>query len=262
MKHDAALNDFSGPLVLAAEQDVAARTHYAMLGTKSGAYDRSRQEREIVDGCADRWAARLDGPGAGAVHLILALLLHKYGWDGGPFAVGWRDARGRLAEDLPEGFARTLPKIESLLATPPRVLARKPSLPPSTTQVRAADLIAIAIRGRFFAAFVHEVAVQGNGGQYPIIEFFDRVFPRIPRLGELEGVPAMGERFDDGSVRRSRYAVSGLQWQPDPAGQVVLLQSGSATRPSAEALAPSVGLYTVEWFHRLPALVDRLFGAS
>lgn len=262
MNHTAALKYLSGSVVLAAEQDIAARTLHAMAGARAGVDDRAGQERAIQEGCADRWAARLEGPGADEVHLVLALLLHKYGWDGGRFARGWRDGGAQLAAELPEGFARALPKIEALLAAPPKPLARKPGLEPGTTQFRAADLIAIRIRGRFFAAFVHEVARQGNGGQYPVIEFFDRAFSRVPRVDELEGVPARGERFNDGSVRRSLHAVSGLQWQPDPAGQVVLMQGGSTLQPVADMLAPSVGRYTVEWFHRLPALIDRLFGAA
>ncbi len=262
MNHNGALKYLSGHIVQAAQQDVAAHTHHAMLGAKRGAEHRARVNREILDECADRWAARLSGDGAYEVQLALALLLHKHGWDGGPFGRAWRAAADRLADELPEGFARALPKIEALLAAPPVPLARKPALPPSTTQFRAGDLIAITIRGRTFAAFVYEVVREGSGAQYPVVEFFDRTFPAVPSAEALAGVAAAGERFQDGAVRRSLHGVSGLTWQPDPAGQVVLLQAQSAIRPSAEALAPPVGLHAFNWFHRLPQVVEQLLGPA
>jgi hypothetical protein len=78
-----------------------------------------------------------------------------------------------------------------------------------------------------------------GANEYPVIEFYAGRFRRPPSVAELTGRAAARDRG------RARFAVVGLTYLPDPAGQVVALASQHPQAPAGTDPGPGEGLYTL-----------------
>ncbi|MBB2948350.1 hypothetical protein FB565_008133 [Actinoplanes lutulentus] len=219
-------------LVKALDEDLARGIGHQMLGaTKS-----PDALREAVTGpILERWRPRLD---SAKVRLALAALLHKYGMASPDITDQALTAIDELERGvvLSDAFSRQVPAIRELLLSPPVPLTRRPRQPKPTTFHRPGDVISFELRSRFHAAFVREVH---GANEYPIVEFYQGVFDRVPVPSELVGRPSARDRG------RARFAVIGMTYVPDPAGQVVVIASGQPDGPVGEEPRPGEGLYTL-----------------
>lgn len=258
------LRHLDGNIVAALDTEIAAHTSWIMTVRKGGFATGGL--RELVDQIAGRWQIALDGAETPdsyrqQTRLALALLLHKYGWQDARLTKQALAALPMLAPQLPEAFERVVARIEDHLRSPTVAPQRRPARIKHAPQFRPGDLLAVRHAGKVYCAFIHEIERDGSGNQYPIIEFFSRVFDRVPSADELKGVTAQGHRYDDGVWRADRYAIIGLDRNPDPAGQIEVLTTNLACAPDGSRLGASVGLYAIRHLFRLPEIIaDLPFG--
>ncbi len=108
------------------------------------------------------------------VYLVLVVTLHKHGIKDDEFSKKALKAIDVLRdkEILGKAFNKQIPSIKELLQTKPSEQTKKPPFPDEVTFFREGDIIAIEIKGKFFAAYVHDVGFN----QRPLIEFYDEVF--------------------------------------------------------------------------------------
>lgn len=193
--------------------------------------------------------------------VALAILLHKYGIADATLSAHADAAIDALndAVALSDDFHRKTPDIkQAFLHTPPTPLKRAPGQPDSLTFYRAGDVVSYQLDGRYHAAYVLRCASTNSS---PIIEFYDAVFDQVPSMDELNGIPARGRRYNDGTVRIERLSVSGMKFMPDPAGQFVLVKACVETPPDNSHLQKSVGLYGVSDVFEMQEQVAGMFGA-
>lgn len=194
--------------------------------------------------------------------LALAIVLHRNGLADAGLNAAARTAIAALndAVALSDDFFRKSGQIQQeFLDTPPAPLKRSPAMPDSLTFYRAADVVALELEGRFYALYVHGCA---KTNQDPIVEFYDAVFDHVPQIGELAGVRARGRRYNDGIARVSRFAVAGMKFLPDPAGQLTLVKACVETPPDTGHLQKADWLHTLSDIFTLQAEVDALFGPA
>jgi len=93
-----------------------------------------------------------------------------------------------------------------------------------------------------------------------VLEFYDGVFDSVPGLAELEQLPAKGAVFNDGIARISLYAVTGMKFLPDLAGQIQLISACVKTKPSNEHLVKPDWEYTVSDLFSIQKTIQGMFG--
>ena len=189
--------------------------------------------------------------------LALATVMHKYGLQDGRVTADAIAAIDELNEAvaLSDDFFRKSEPIKAFLSAPPKSLSRRPARPESLTFLRAGDVIALQVAGRYHAAYVHEVGQNVA----PVLELYDFVSAAKPALADVVPHCAKGGKYNDNVARIEKYQVHGLKHVPDAANQFHLLGSGVTTGPSQTHLGASVGLYSVSQTFKLLQTVERLF---
>ncbi|UMZ13895.1 hypothetical protein I9018_09405 [Pseudomonas sp. MPFS] len=264
MKHQQLLEKLAARhLVQALDEDLARLAWRAMVAQQQG--HQGSLNNAVLPSLLARWNCVLlaDESQVAPLYrhkawLALATLLHKYGLAEPSITARAVEAIEELnrAVALGDKFHQRSQEFSAGLQAPPVALARKPALPDSITFYRAGDVLAIQLEGRFYAAYVHRL---GSINESPIIEFYAQVFDQVPTLEQLQQTPAQGELYNDGIRRKSLYGVSGIKFQPDPAGQVTLIAACVAHPPDSSHLAPSVGLYAVSDILRIQDTIRRMF---
>lgn len=191
--------------------------------------------------------------------LALAVNLHKYGFADKSItgdAIKSIDALNKSIA-LSDDFFRKSDEIKNFISSPPVELKRKPTLPDSTTFYRPKDVVSIQIGKKYYCAYIHKLS---NPNESPVIEFYDRVFDKVPALQMLENIKAKGQVYNEGIERISKYSVAGMKFLPDLANQVKLVSACVETPPSNKDLQKSVGLYTVSDIFEIQDDIKRLFG--
>lgn len=191
--------------------------------------------------------------------LALAVILHKYGLHDSEITERAMDAIDALNRDvvLSDDFFRKSDQIKKFISSEPVALKRKPSLPDNITFYRPNDVIAIQLDQHFYCAYIHG---HSRPNESPIIEFYDKIFDKVPEIQELQKLPAKGQLYNDGIKRISKYAVSGIKFLPDMANQFKLIHSKDEIPPSNTHLEESVGLYAIMDLFSMQNEIKRLFG--
>jgi hypothetical protein len=237
VKHKQILDKLaSRELVVSMNADLARSTREMML---TGGGPRADQQRRVLAPVLARWRCLLDSGSTPAhvkdiARVALATLLHKYG-----FAEQDVTASALTAvDDLNRGvvlsgaFGRQAAEIKALLCSPPVPRTRRPPRTRAMTFLRPGDVVSIQLDQWFQAAYVIELH-SDNGGTFPVIEFYQGRFYRVPAAADLSG-RAMAR--DHG---RARFGVDGLTYLPDPAGQVVQVAAGKLAPP--QGTSPGLG---------------------
>lgn len=180
------------------------------------------------------------------VVLTLAILLHKYGFSDNEITKKATIAIDTLNDGvvLSDDFYRKSSQIKDFLLTKPKELKRKPAKQQSITFFRAKDVISINVSGKFYIAYIHELT---GTNESPVIELYDVTYDKKPTLEDIKMLKAKGVMYNDGIIRKARFAIYGMKYQPDFANQIHLLKScsGSEMLPEDSHLEESVGVYTV-----------------
>ena len=251
-------------LAQAIDEDLARLFNYAMRFKKGGSID--DVSSYILPLILARWDCVLLAENGLAkyykekVFLMLAILLHKYGL-----------SENRITEEaiksitilndnmvLGEDFFRKSQEIKKLLKTKPLELRRKPRKPQNITFFRANDIISIKIDGKYYIAYIHKLTGVNEAA---VIEFYDEVFEKIPKIKELTNMKAKGERFNDGKIRIAKFAIYGMKHQPDLANQIHLIGSSTKTNivPDNKHLEESIGLFTVSNLFFIQKTIREMF---
>ncbi|MCH1918687.1 hypothetical protein L9G15_04495 [Shewanella sp. A3A] len=189
--------------------------------------------------------------------LLMAILLHKYGLvDTDLTAQALKDIE-LLNERvvLSDQFFRQSDALKTLLSTPTSLIARKPNKADSPTFFRQGDVVSIRYGDYYYCAYVFDIY---GYNQMPAIQLFAKRFSQPPQLAELDGVAAL-TLPRGGEARVEQWYVAGLNWLPDPAGQVELIKAQSPITPTLTA--PTFGITMAEWFtwqQQLPQLFENL----
>jgi len=194
------------------------------------------------------------------VYVILATLLHKYGFSDKHITEKALEAIDVLNDNvvLSDDFFRKSPKIKEFLKTKPTALKRKPSRQKNTTFFRENDLVSINIDNTYYIAFVHKLT---GVNESPVIEFYDETFNRPPKLEDIKIKKARGQQYNDGMVHASKFAIYGMKYQPDLANQIHLLSASenSAMAPDSSHLEESIGVYTVSNLFTIQDTIRKMF---
>ncbi len=191
--------------------------------------------------------------------LALAILLHKYGFadqtitDQAIQAIDALNAGVVLSDD----FYRKSDDIKAFIQTIPVPLKKKPSYAESLTFYRGEDVISIQLEQKYYAAYIHYI--QGVN-ESPVLEYYDGEFDQVPTLAELEKLPARGAVFNDGIARISLYAVNGLKFLPDMAGQIQLISACVKKKPSNGHLVKPDWQYTLSNLFDMQRTIKGMFG--
>ncbi|RAJ82259.1 hypothetical protein CLV59_104484 [Chitinophaga dinghuensis] len=190
--------------------------------------------------------------------LALAILLHKYGFadqsitDKAILAIDALNAGVVLSDD----FYRKSNDIKAFIQAVPVPLKKRPSVAESMTFYRGEDVISIQMEQKYYAAYIHYI--QGVN-ESPVLEFYDGEFDQVPSLSELEKLPARGAVFNDGIARISLYAVNGLKFLPDLAGQIQLISACVKQKPANEHLEKPDWLYTLSNLFDMQRTIKSMF---
>ena len=192
------------------------------------------------------------------VVLVLAVLLHKYGFKDKVITTQALKAIDKLNKGvvLSDHFFRKTEEIKAVLNSDPVLLKKRPGHRESITFYRSKDVISFQLDGQFYAAYIHDLVGQNN---YPIIEFYDQVFTRVPELKDLKDVKARGAVYNDGVARISLDAIYLMKYLPDVANQVHLIAAGVEEKPSNDHLEESVGLYGMSDIFRIQDSIRGMF---
>lgn len=192
------------------------------------------------------------------VILVLAVLLHKYGFKDKTITEQALKAIDKLNKGvvLSDHFFRKTEEIKAVLNSDPVPLKKRPGHRESITFYRSKDVISFQLDGQFYAAYIHGLVGQNN---YPIIEFYDQVFTRVPELKDLKNVKARGAVYNDGVARISLDAIYLMKYLPDLANQVHLVAAGVEEKPSNDHLEESVGLYGMSDIFRIQDTIRGIF---
>ena len=185
--------------------------------------------------------------------LALATLLHKYG-------ISHPQSREKaltsidLLNDkvvLADSFFHQSAAMKAFLDTAPVIPNKKPGLPKALTFYREGDLLAIRHQDVYLAAYVYRIQAPNA---YPLIGFYQAVFDQLPTTEELLAAPAAG----DAAGRINRLYLPGLTYLPDPAGQVILVDSAIRTPPDETHLKDPIGLGTMYSLSNLQRDLEQL----
>lgn len=253
-------------LVSTLDNDIARLTAHGWLLAKHNSAIAADISSYVIPPLLRRWNSVLNTDQSSVpieyrhkVIVALVILLHKYGMTNtalvkqAEIAIDALNSTVVLSDDF---FRRTEAFKQTFLQTPPASLKRRPAVRNEITVYRSRDVIAVELEHQFHVAYVHDIAGAGTS---PVIEFYDAVFNHIPQLTALDNIPARGAVYDDGVQRVERFAVAGMNYQLDPAGQIILLASNVATPPSSSHLTTGVGLYTVTDIFDLQHSIQQLF---
>lgn len=242
-------------LVAAIDGDVKHCSRKARLPPEAATCEPAQIGAEVIANVLLRWNCILQADPvevaplyAHKTALALAVCVHRQGFadaqltDAAVAAIAALNA----AVALNDVFHRRRADIEALLRSPAVMPARRPPLAKAHTAWRSGDVVGMQVADRHHAFHVLEVS-QGA----PIVEFYDIVQAMPLAWQQLQGVNARGGRSDDGSAYLDRYALYGLQQQPDPAHQFRLLASGIAQGPDNAHLARHWALYAVTDIFRM-----------
>ncbi|MEP2279465.1 hypothetical protein [Maribacter sp.] len=197
------------------------------------------------------------------VYLTLATQLHKYGFSDKHITEKALEAIDLLNDNvvLSDDFFRKSPKIKEFLKTKPTALKRKPSRQKNITFFRENDVISINIDGTYYIAFIHKLI---GVNESPVIEFYEQVFNRPPKLEDIKIKKARGQQYNDDIIRASKFAIYGMKYQPDLANQIHLLSASenSTMAPDSSHLEECVGVYTVSNLFTIQDTVRKMFSES
>src|SRR5262249_11342744 len=142
--------------------------------------------QEVLPSVMARWRCLLDAENAPihmkrVVWVALATLLHKYGICDEDITAQAVAAIDHLNKDvvLSDAFPRQSEAIKVFLKSAPILPTRRPRQPKLMTFLRIGDIVSIQLGGYFHAAYVLEL-YRDMGGSYPVIEFYEGRFDRIP----------------------------------------------------------------------------------
>ncbi|MBV8251546.1 MAG: hypothetical protein JO154_02985 [Chitinophaga sp.] len=191
--------------------------------------------------------------------LALAVLLHKYGFADKTITDSALQAIDALNKGvvLSDDFFRKSDDIKAFIQSTPVSLKKKPSYAESLTFYRGEDVISFQLENKYYAAYIHYI--QGVN-ESPVLEFYDGIFDSVPSLAMLEGLPAKGAIFNDGKSRISLYAVPGMKFLPDMAGQVQLISASVKHKPSNAHLIKPDWEYTLSDLFNLQKTIQGMFG--
>ncbi|WP_299435588.1 hypothetical protein [uncultured Aquimarina sp.] len=251
-------------LAQAIEEDLARLVNYAMAFKKGGSIDGI--SLYVLPLMLARWNCVLLAENGIAKHykekvfLMLATLLHKFGLSDNSITEEAINAIDTLNNDivLSDDFHRKSQQIKDFLQTKPLELKRKPRKPENSTFFRANDIVSIKIDHRYYAAYIHKLT---GVNEAPILEFYDKIFEKIPQIEELKDLKAKGEKFNDGIIRISNFAIYGMKYQPDLANQIHLIGSSKNLDivPNNNHLKESIGLFTVSNLFFIQKTIKKMF---
>ena len=194
------------------------------------------------------------------VVLTLATLFHKYGLSDKSITDEAIKAIDILNDNivLSDDFFNKSGRIKDFLRTKPSELKRKPRKPDNLTFFRANDIVSIKLDTKYYVAYIHKLT---GVNEAPILEFYDGVFEEIPKMEELNKLRAKGQKFNDGKIRIANFAIYGMKYQPDLAGQIHLIGSdeNSELKPNNSALEESIGLFTVSNLFFIQDTIKKMF---
>jgi hypothetical protein len=249
-------------LTQAMEDDLVRLTFWAMCEYKNG--ESEKLLSYVLPKLMIRWNCVLEADlNVSEVYkqkaqLSLAVLLNKYGFSVPEITENAIKAIDELNRGvvLSDSFERRSDEIKELLLSEPRPLKRKPSVPASTTFYRANEAISIQIGKKYYVAFIHRI-IDNNSGA--IIEIYDAVFDKIPRLEQLEGLKAKGRHYNDGSTRISLFWVAGMKFLPDPANQIHIIGSNLKEKPINRHLEEAISAYAMSDLFRIQEIIHDMF---
>lgn len=250
-------------LVQSADEDLARLTWSAMTSHKNKSTN--EQIENLISKLLSRWNCILTTNDKDVsehykqkTYLTLSVLLHKYGYKYDAITNNAIKAIDLLNKNvvLSDDFFRKSDEIKQFLATEPIPLKRKPTIPESVTFYRPKDIITIQLENKFYGAYIHSLT---GPNENPIIEFYDKVFDKIPKAEELKKCNAKGALFNDGTKRIEKYSVSGMKFLPDLSNQVKLLSSCENECPSNNHLEKPVGLYSAQDIFSIQRIIRGVF---
>ncbi|WP_367865233.1 hypothetical protein [Pedobacter sp. WC2423] len=263
MTHQQILDKLAaGAIVSCIDDELARLVGWSMNGEFETA---EQQQADFLPKLLSRWNCVLNAgkEEVGAYYkekvvLVLAVLLHKYGFKDKVITTQALKAIDKLNKGvvLSDHFFRKTEEIKAVLNSDPVLLKKRPGHRESITFYRSKDVISFQLDGQFYAAYIHDLVGQNN---YPIIEFYDQVFTRVPELKDLKDVKARGAVYNDGVARISLDAIYLMKYLPDVANQVHLIAAGVEEKPSNDHLEESVGLYGMSDIFRIQDSIRGMF---
>jgi hypothetical protein len=247
-------------LIKSLDEDLARLTFTAMCYEK----DTEKQFSYILSKLLNRWNCILKADNKISDNykqttiLALSILLHKYGFKNEEInkraidAIDFLNKKVALSDD----FFRKSEEIKQFIFSDTIPLKRKPTIPDSYTFYRAKDIISIQLENHYYVAYIHEIT---GVNETPILEFYNRIFDKIPNLKQLENLPAKGEIYDDGKERVSFFSISGLKYQPDLANQITLISSSAENKPNNNHLKKSIGQYETSDLFDIQDTIQSMF---
>lgn len=262
MTHQKILDKLSAKyLVKSIDEDLARLVFDAMCFED----DANKQRLYILPKLLNRWNCILNADDSSILDnykqttvLVLSILLHKYGFADIDITNKAIKAIDKLNKNvaLSDDFFRKSEEIKQFILSSPIPLKRKPTIPESITFYRSKDIISIQFENRFYVAYIHEIT---GVNETPILEFYNRIFDKIPNLEQVENLPAKGEIYDDGKERISLFSISGLKYQPDLANQITLISASVEKKPNNNHLKKSIGLYETSNLFDIQEKIQSMF---
>jgi hypothetical protein len=261
MTHQQILDKLNRHLSKSMEDDFKRLVFYAMCFEKG---NHANQKAYILPKLQRRWDCLLNEPSFSDTAkqiaiLTMAVLLHKYGFEDSEITKKALKAVDSLNEVvvLSDAFYHQRNAIKIMISSKPTPLKRKPSIPDNITFYRAKDLISIQLEGKFYAAYIHELT---GVNESPVIEFYDKIFDKIPSLKDVENLIAKGKTYNDSEGEFiARFDISGLTYQPDLANQVVIIATNIEQKPAAKHLKNPIGLYTGSDLFSIQDTIQEMF---
>jgi len=248
-------------LAEAIDEDLARLTSTAMSYRKNGSV--KNLQTFVLPKLLLRWNCVFSDQAVPQIYtrktyLLLALLLHKYGYKESAITRKALTAIDALNKEvvLSDQFFRKTEEIKKLLNSKPKVLTKRPSVPKSTTFYREKDVIAFKLKNKYYCAYVHEIT---GAHASPVLEFYDGVFDSIPAMDRLTRQKARGKNYNDNIRRIHTVSVSGMKSNPDPANQFFLIKSNVAQKPRNTNLVQPDWLYSIEDIFQLQKTVESIF---
>ncbi|NOK63792.1 MAG: hypothetical protein GFH27_549283n24 [Chloroflexi bacterium AL-W] len=259
MKHNQFYKYLDKQLWTTLNDEINLYTRNSMLISHHTYYDQQEEQDNLLHWLHERWHLVLhtnNSPYHQYTIITMALLLHRYGWEITTLLPDVEIAVRQLIPHRSKSFERSSTSLLNLLNTSPKPLTRRPPRAFVATQLRAGDLISIHLNGCYHFAFVHDVW-QELAAAYPVIEFYQEVHtqPALPLVDHQ----AQGKRFSNGICHEERYAVFGLNYLPDPANQIILVQHSYASLPQGDHLEKPMGLHVYLYFTQLNTYIKELF---
>lgn len=251
MKHSDFLKYLNGNVAMALDEEIARITIDLKTGRKSSG------NLEAFRLIYERWDEALAC--SPMVTVVIALIMHSYGWQDKAFTRTAIAAAEILKPDLAEGFERSFDKFVTLLSRPPKPLSRKPSFPKNLTQYRLHDVIAFRVDRKWHPAHVNKIMRDGSGSEFVGIEFYDFRLANPVWKTEYSTRRALGSFYKDQKWRRTLYLVSGLTRNPDPAGQAIQIADKIEISPNADKLEDPVAGGAFINLHELPEIIRALY---